>query len=523
MLQQKIKKLITFFILLAPIQIFAFVLTGQGNFALRAKISPKLISKNSENISGLEPWSLFKIEAIANEKLSAFFELNFTRDFLGDTITTREDQERKDKYYQDPFFPQYESLNPKVQQLYIQYLSDYFKLSLGRKKRSTWGLGILYDSGDKAFDTTANILDGINFSIDPNEHQALGFELGINLLQETLFEKKDENIIPEQPKKNSSRMWQFLAAVVYDDSYQDLSSFMSKKIGIIYSKTNSSDVKQGGSETEINNLDISLDLYLSFIDINWKNEFLMIWGKTAAPSSKRLGGASEDQDAKSNDSLVVNEIDSNIAFASHLRWDITKTLDPLEKNPLQRTLLKSQSILFDFAFAPGDQDGYFDDEQSKLKRKKTIKAIALHPNYSPTLIFFKHTSSQFKDLRVDGIFEPNQIVNAQVYSLAYQYVDWNSLGSLEARVSYARLQKNISAERKAELANSGEYKIGSFGKELGFELDLRWRYKPDYRQQKNLDFGVDIAYVIVGNALKIEKDKDPNNGLLFQADINFKL
>ena len=133
------------------------------------------------------------------------------------------------------------------------------------------------------------------------------------------------------------------------------------------------------------------------LNLDWKNEIIMIWGKTAAPSSTQLGGSLYSSDGN-NKKLIENEIDSNIAFASRLKWKLSETLDPTNKTSTKQDPIKAHNILLDFIYAPGDQTGYYLANNSK--RSKTIKAIALNPNYTPTLILFKQPT-QLKKFNID--------------------------------------------------------------------------------------------------------------------------
>ena len=63
-----------------------------------------------------------------------------------------------------------------------------------------------------------------------------------------------------------------------------------------------------------------------------------------------------------------------------------------------------------------------DSELSITKRSNQANAIRIHPNFTPTMILF-NSHNYLADLNLDGIFDYQAIMNAQLISAAYRYED----------------------------------------------------------------------------------------------------
>ena len=123
------------------------------------------------------------------------------------------------------------------------------------------------------------------------------------------------------------------------------------------------------------------------------------------------------------------------------------------------------------------------------------------------------------DLNLDGIFDYQAIMNAQLISAAYRYEDLQQ-GTLEARVSYARLSSSAPDEVINYYENnSTRADIGVFGKDLGVEVGVDYSMVYD----TNLLIGAAAAYLFAGKARQVEKDKNPTNNILLRVYSVFNL
>ena len=85
-----------------------------------------------------------------------------------------------------------------------------------------------------------------------------------------------------------------------------------------------------------------------------------------------------------------------------------------------------QSLFFEYAYAPGDEDGYHDDYTSDIQndanagqnlRDSSVKAMAFHRNYKPALILFNDYSDSPMDDYVDGVYDSQRVMNTTIMAL----------------------------------------------------------------------------------------------------------
>ncbi len=193
----------------------------------------------------------------------------------------------------------------------------------------------------------------------------------------------------------------------------------------------------------------------------------------------------------------------------------------------------SHTLFTEYAYAPGDRDGYASEQDRADRYAKKVTAVSFHQNYKPALIFF---NSRFglDDMRVDGAFDPNRVTNATIFTLGYRY-DSLKYGSFSTKLISADLNVSIPARERelifAEEAaiaaanerngtdNKPRYRpVGFSGTHLGYELDLGYHKYLG----KHVELGVQGAVAIPGSAWRVSAQEAPGMSYLLLGNAVFK-
>lgn len=462
-------------------------------------------------------------EARANDSASFFLELRLFENprtaYFGDTSKKREcdsDKSCPGNNQQSSLSPGYSSFTPQIAQAYLRYASEYCILEVGRRARDV-GLGVFINSGKKPFSSSISTYDGFVCKVNFQKFQNIEFGIGFDKLQETGTNIRDNypsNNVTFGETNDNDDIDQIYVYINYDDKKNSSNNTSINKYVSIYAAKvySTNNLDSGGSKTSINLADVYFELYNpNFI---FKNELLFRIGETADKNVfLDLGGALLDD----NSEPAVNNI-SSIGFASSLEWVFSGS--PLSSRDSTTSNTLSHSVLFNFSYAPGDSDGYFDDDtKSELKfshRDTKAKAIAFSSNYKPALILF-NGHPQTKDGKISGVFDPNRIMNAKFFLLGYRYMT-KAYGNFELDLINAQLDSGPPSKITSYYSTANEKPFGYYDSDLGYEIDLKyWK-----NLTKQINVGAAAAYLFPGNAWKIKDKETLNNDYLLQMYLSFE-
>ena len=525
-----------------PSHSFALSLDGEGHYSLRGetRTNPGASGKRGIHQAIDQSFRLLG-EARVNDKSSFFLEFSLFDDpqnaYLGDKAKlkagcTTGSEEGCDGQHQSVVEPRYQPYQPIITKAYGRYAFDFCLLEAGRRGRQ-WGMGVFLDSGEDPFAIDASIYDGISCDINLQKSQTLGISFGYDKISETgtyvrrsLQADKDFGF---GPANKSDDVNQFFLTIMYDDRKSNAGSSLTKQIGFYGARLNSASLDDGGNNTELTFVDLYTGFFFSNLAI--KNEIVLTLGKTADPNLTSLGGAYYDD----NGEPATNKMNT-IGFAGEVAWTLASSGSYIGPEIYRQGNATRHQLVLTYAFAPGDTDGYYNDDRDleadvaaadakyqalnigKRSKNKAAEALAFHKNYKPNLLMFSGRS-QISDLAVDGIFDPTRVMNAQVYSLGYRYEDL-SMGNFEAKASIGILNNSLTdtdvkSYYEANLAETRP--IGFYGADLGYELDIM--YWTNFG--KDVDIGVAGAALLPGKAWQIEDDSEPENSYLIQSFISF--
>lgn len=418
--------------------------------------------------------------------------------------------------HQDSTNPGYQALVPKITEAYVVHATDFCLITAGRRSRE-WGMGVLLDAGKGPFDTAWSVYDGFTCDINIQKSKTLGFKIGYDKLTETgssTLGEVNSSITQKEAATTygasnpSDDLNQLFFTIEYDDSKANAGSSFTKQIGIYFAYIKS-------NETALKT-DVKLvDLYLSFFlqDLILQQEFIFRLGKSAEPSFARLGGTSSSQD-----NLVTNRVQA-IGAAGSLEYILSKSGTVIGPREYNQGNQKSHSLFLEYAFAPGDRDGYqpeYDGSGNKQERQNTdATAMAFHRNYKPALILFNGTPAT-DELRVDGIYDPGRVMNTSLLGLGYRYKDIVN-GNFEAKLLTGKLNKNISEELKSHYSSDNRKPVGYYGRSLGYELDLSY----DRKVGKGFEWGLAGAIALPGDAFKGGETGKASTNMLLQFHTSF--
>ena len=470
-------------------------------------------------------------EARFNDSSSFFLEFrlfdNPQEAYLGDKVRPRECEAGTGAActgaHQNVREPGYEPYIPKVTRAWARYAFDMFILDAGRRGRH-WGLGIFLDDGSSPFSSGASIYDGVTFDVNLQKAQTLGISAGFDKLSETGSPIRDHKNLTFGADNPHDDIDQIFLTIKYDDRKANAGSLFTKQIGIYSARLMSPSTKKGGSNTDLT----FVDLYTAFFygSFALKNELLFTLGKTADPNMTSLGGAYRDPNDEHG--IARNDLGS-VGFAGQLSWKLASSGSYIGPEEYRQGDASSHNLILRYAFAPGDKNGYYDDtgDESNArdgsraralnvsKRDHKASAVAFHRNYKPALIMF-NGRARIDDLRVDGIFDPGRLMNAQVYSLAYRYEDL-AIGNFEARGIYAILNEGMPLDVEAFYKNEARKPVGYYGTDLGFELDASY----EAHIGRDVHLGLAAGALIPGKAWRTADEEKEQVNYLLQTHITF--
>ena len=510
---------------------------GTGHYGLLGELRSRPGAKGTRYQAVQQSFSLLG-EARHHDRLSMFLELRLFPDpraaLLGDRAQPRQCARRYDKdgmplppgdcrgEHQDITAPAYEQLLPRITQAYVRYSFEYCLLEIGRRGRD-WGLGMFLDRGRQPFATQQSVFDGVTCHVNVQKNQVLGFSVGYDKLAETgtyvslpaHFPARQEE--PEEQNFGATSgdddIHQIFFTIEYDNREAADNSGFSRVTGGYFAS-----IFAENSDLSVKFFDLYVALF--YRGFSAQTEFLFRLGSSADPSWHLLGGKRGDIGQE-----VRNKLNA-IAIAGNLAWEFYQSGTAVDRTQNRQRPQQKHTLLFDYVITPGDNDGYYRDlsaqeEQDKEMRRKlagsnrdsSVEAIALHQNFNPALIFF---NGGYDDARVAGVFDPVQLVNVYMFALGYRYENF-IWGNVELKLITGRLQQGINDAAQAYYKNKDIQPIGYHGKDLGYELDVKYSYS----FQQELELGLAAAVALPGKAWKTSDEAQKQNFLL-QASAVFK-
>ena len=515
-------------------------LDGTGHYGLLGELRSRPVFKGKRYQAVRQSFSLLG-EARHHDRLSLFLELrlfpNPRAAFLGDQVQPQRCARRYDKdgallppgdcrgEHQDISAPAYEQLLPRITQAYVRYSFEYCLLEVGRRGRD-WGLGMFLDSGRQPFATQQSVFDGVTCHVNVLKNQVLGFSFGYDKLAETgtyialpeHFPTKQEE--PDQQNfgvsSGNDDIHQIFFTIEYDNRESADNSGFSRVTGGYFSS-----IFAKNSDISVKFFDLYMALF--YKGLSAQTEFLFRLGNSSDPSWHLLGGKRGDIGQEARNKLNA------IAVAGNFAWEFYKSGTAVDKTQSRQRPQQRHTLLFDYVITPGDADGYYRDlsvqeEKNEEVRQKLavsnrdgdVGALALHQNFNPALIFFNGAHADHADLRVEGVFDPYQLVNVYLFALGYRYENF-IWGDVELKLVTGQLQKGINKAAKEYYKDKEIRPIGYHGKDLGYELDVKYSYHLD----QELELGLAAAVAMPGKAWKTSDAAQKQNFLL-QTSVAFK-
>ena len=407
-------------------QAAAFFVDGDGHYGLLGETRTKpAFSESDGTYQAIQQSFRLTGEARMNDRSSAFLELRLFQDpretYLGDTSSPSECNPEKDgtgsgvysecsDRTQDPGEPGYSEYSLKIKKVYMRYAFDWCIIEAGRRDRD-WGLGIFMDSGEDPFETAATVYDGIDCQVNIQKTQTVGFSVGYDKLQETGThtdpnETGSRRFGSNEPKDDLD---QYFFSIEWDDTKANAGAAFTKHIGIYFAQiSSSSDIDSGGTDTDLKFLDLYTGFF--FTDLAFRNEILFRMGQSAAPAFARLGGSYPDN----ANGAETHKLQS-IAIAGNFEWTLSRSGAAIGPADYNRGDASRHLIFLDYAYAPGDQEGYYKDldqnvmntsggddddnigcgsgqvclnNERRDKESGKVEAIEFHRNFKPALILF---------------------------------------------------------------------------------------------------------------------------------------
>lgn len=420
--------------------------------------------------------------------------------------------------------PAYEQLLPRITQAYVRYSFEYCLLEVGRRGRD-WGLGMFLDSGQQPFARQQSVFDGVTCHVNIQKNQVLGFSLGYDLLAETgtyvslpahyPYEQEEPEEKTFGVTKNNDDIHQLFFTIEYDNREAADNSGFSRVTGGYF------------SSIFAKNSDISVkffDLYaaLFYKQISFRNELLFRLGDSADPSWHLLGGKRGDVGQ-----VVSNKVNA-IAVAGDLAWEFYKSGTAVDKTQNIQRPQQTHTVKLEYVIDPGDADGYFRDLSPQEEadeaardalamsnRNTKVAALALHKNFNPAMIFFNEADTSHADQRIAGVFDPYQLVNVYLLALSYRYENF-IWGNIELKLISGQLQHGINNAAKEYYKDKDTKPIGYYGKDLGYEVDLKYTYSIG----QELELAVAAAMAIPGKAWQTSEEEQKQN-FLVQSSVAF--
>ena len=523
--------------LLASLPAHAFFLDGNGHYGLigETRMAPDFQKGNGLYQATRVSFDL-NGEVRANDRASFNLRLGLNENqgnlVLGDSAKPKSCEPRRSSTAGEPADTScngrnqsvvdsgYSSLIPVIREAYGKYAFNYCILTAGRRSRDV-GIGALLNSGKRPFDTDASVFDGVTCDVNMQKHQDLGFSFGVDKLQETgtwLNNPYDSPVADAKRQSDfdkisgkfgtdeaSDDMDQLFFGINYDDLKTKGPGSFAKQVGIYFSNILSTDAK-----TDVKFFDLYTGFYMGKFTL--KNELIFRLGKTADPAVVAMGGK-----RSSDEGIITNNINS-MGVAGKLEYTIQKSGASLGPEEFNEGNLRRHLLFADYAYAPGDSDGYFYDEANSDARNTAIgeskrennraQAMAFHKNYHPAMLFFNSRSKSGK-YALGGVFNPERVMNTALYSLGYRYENMET-GNFEIKAISGRILETAPGS-VVDYLNSGTdtaRPIGFYGSSLGYELDMMYTYQ----YQREVELGLGAAVATPGKAWKTSSAVDPQMG-----------
>lgn len=508
----------------------AFFFTGNGQYSLRGITNTKpSFDKNDRSYQAIEQSFRLNGEFRSSDRMSFFLETrifdNERSAYMGDktglvncgkptddpmpNLGSSYDCEGK---HQSSIEPRYKPYIPQITKAYVKYATDYCLVTAGRRPRE-WGLGMYLDAGNDPFDTDWSVYDGVTCAINLQKTQTLGFSVGYDKITESgasIFMSGDDDFYGAS--ENRDDLDQLYLTLEYNDDPQNTGRDFSQQIGIYFANI----LGGSNSSTDIKIADLFINLNLK--DFVVKQEILFRLGETAEPNAARLGGVYSRASTSGDEAREKNDVQS-IAAAGSFEYFISRSGNVVGPAKYQAGTAKSHSLFFDYAYAPGDADGYYpvysQDPGEPSPRDKNAQAVAFHRNFKPALIFF-NAPPESDQLRIDGAFDPFRLMNVTMYSLGYRYQSLQN-GNFEVKLISGQLNESIPEDAKSMYQAKDRKPIGYSGTDLGWELDLA--YNKNFGA--SFDVGVEAAVALPGDAWKQRESQDTENSYLVQTYASF--
>lgn len=548
----------------ASLEAQAYWADGDGHYALRGvtETAPQF-SKKIGSFQAIEQSFRLSAEARANDNTSMNLELRIFDDarkaYLGDDgqnngdIPCGRNESRaaddapvpadlpsRPCKHQDSGEPGYKPYSPKITKAYVRYAFDYCLVEAGRRGRD-WGMGVFLDSGKDPFDASQSIFDGVTCNVNIQKSQTLGFSLGFDKLAETgtYVEIPERNGTDRKfgPNDGADDLDQFFFTIEFDDRKANAGAAFTKHVGVYFAQITGKANKDGGSNTDLKYLDLYTGFFLS--DLAFRNEILFRMGKSADPNWQAFGGA------EIKDGVAATNKLQSIGFAGSLEWTMSRSGAVIGPSDYNAGDASRHLMFFNYAYAPGDADGYLGgynsssgdvDTDAKVSldaRQTAVTAMAFNSNYKPALLLFNGRPAA-DGLKVDGVYDPSRFMNATLLAAGYRYESQKN-GSFEAKLLTAHLNQTAPSSVKSyyeklkaqdagkaaddpNLVDNGLRPVGFSGNSLGVELDLSYGYKLG----KDAEIGGAAGVAIPGPAYKIDLNSKPTNNFVVQSYAAFK-
>ena len=505
---------------------FAVFIDGTGHYSVLGDLrTPPPFVADGDRYQVYRQSFRFMGEARLNDRISLFTEFrlfdNEQTSFWGDiprpSKCLKQGKVSDDcaGEHQNTTFPAYEHLIPKITQAFIRYSFPYCLMEIGRRERN-WGIGIFLDSGEAPFSDQQSVFDGITCHINADRNQLLSFSVGYDKLAETGAPLYSSTHLTETSNEDTNTSFgaynhdddlhQIFLAIEYDS--RDLSSSDLKRFTGIYFAT----VLSPSGNADVKFFDLYVDL--EYRNFSTHNEALFRLGKSSDPSWYLLGGK-----PNTDTSLTENELNST-AFAGNMSYMFYRTGSAIDKSQSRTRPLQKHSLFVEYLFAPGDSDGYYNDESDESmaasNRDTSVSAYAFHRSFKPALLFFNapHTD----DHSIPGVFSPDSLMNVYLVALGYRYENliW---GNAELKFITGWQHKTIPSEAKQHHQDKEQKPVGYYGRDLGYEVDLRYNYH--FSDALSLSLGGAVA--LPGNFWQTEDDMDSRLNFLVQSNVTFTL
>ncbi len=539
---------------------FAFFVDGNGHYGLlgQTRVNPEADKGRGTFQAIVQSFDL-NGDARMNDRASFRFRLGIFSDprtaYLGDrahpadcdarqpqasgsggpgsTVTRNDDPAQCAGSHQDTSSPRYQNYYPQLREAYARYAFDYCIAEAGRRSRD-FGLGIFNNAGRKPFETDASVYDGVTCDVNLQKTQVIGFSVGFDKLQESgnytdvLLRNNVKKSRGQGALGNGDDLDQFFFKLTYDDRKANSGAAFTRTLGIYFSNAFGDD-----SKTDLKFLDFFSALYFS--SFTFKNEFLFRLGKSADPNWIYSGGANylDDDDG----SLKANKLDA-AALAGTVEWNLVAGGTQIGPTDYNQGSVKKHVLFLDYAYAPGDEQGYYADRPymsdadkdavGLKKRAPRSRAISFHRNFKPALLMFNGTADA-DEKRVDGVYNPSRFVNATLLGLGYRFESME-YGNFETKLLTAFMNRKVPEEVRTYFespvntaqnepsGNRNRRPIGYYGNSFGYELDFLYNYV--YGKEIELIGG--IAVLLPGKAYKTLEDENPGLSYMLETGAVFK-